>query len=102
MRGQKRGRPASSTTQSRAVWSEQPGTLWPSWLPYKTRTLIAPIRAQVEGLHEFLRVRLSASVWPGDPPCMPTVLKVTQCQSLQINDLTPLYPHHRLDVVTPN
>jgi len=62
---------------------------------------MAPIRMRLEGLLEFLQVRLLALVWPGDPPCLPTVLIVTWCQSLQINDLTPLHPHHRLDVITP-
>ena len=49
---------------------------------------MAPIRMRLEGLLEFLQVRLLALVWPGDPPCLPTVLMVTWCQSLQINDLT--------------
>ena len=60
--GSRAGPPPSSTTQSqsRAVLSELPGTLWPSRLACKTRMLIAPIRARLEGLREFLHVRLSA------------------------------------------
>lgn len=83
------------------MWSKLQGTLWPSWLIYKTRMLFAPIRARLEGLLEFLHVRLSALVWPRDPPSLPTVLMVMWCQSLQINDLTPLHPHQHLDVITP-
>lgn len=60
------------------------------------------LRARLEGLPEFLHVRLLALGWPGvSALSMLIVLIITLCQSPQINDFIPLTTHQRLDVITP-
>lgn len=66
-------------------------------------SLVYKMSAGQVGLREFLHLaRLLAPVWPwGSARSVPAVVIVTWCPSLQIHDLIPFHPHHRLEVVTP-